>query len=355
VLDDGATLLRRLTPQSKARDIADFQQTVPPQTPVPPVAPPAPMVPATTHAPDAENDVAILRDPDNPVRFVTNNLPVSYTLKQAAASAALDFLDSHGDVARTIPLPTTAGTRTQNWNLRYESATSFAGLIYWSADNNGPRAPLGTHSVRLTVDGQSLTQSFEVLKDSRLEGIISDADVQEQFELALQGRNRTSDANQGVINIRDCTAQIDARIAAANDSEVTPAWHRIEERALRGRERALPDAVAIEPGPAELRHQAQQQDRHAPQRDREHREPANRPDPRGLRPAGGPAHGPARPARRNRRQRRARVQRPAPVEGPAADHVQRGRTGRLNHRRRAIRTEPTARGGARVTAGRHVG
>jgi hypothetical protein len=52
---------------------------------------------------------------------------------------------------------------------------------------------------------------------------VSDADIQEQFELALQVRNRTSDANQGVINIRDCTAQIDDRIAAANDSEVTQA------------------------------------------------------------------------------------------------------------------------------------
>jgi hypothetical protein len=50
---------------------------------------------------------------------------------------------------------------------------------------------------------------------------VSDADIQEQFELALQVRNRTSDANQGVINIRDCTAQIDDRIAAANDSQVT--------------------------------------------------------------------------------------------------------------------------------------
>jgi photosystem II stability/assembly factor-like uncharacterized protein len=221
VLDDGATLLRRLTPQTKPRDIADFQQTVPPETPIPDVGPGPPSVPPTTHEPDAENDVAVLRDPDNPVRAVTNNLQVSYTLKQAASSATADFLDAHGAVVRSFALPTTAGTRTLSWNLRYASATSFPGLIYWSADNNGPRAPLGTHSVRLTVDGTSLTQSFEVLKDARLNGIISDADLQEQFELALGVRNRTSDANQGVINIRDCTTQIDARIAAANDPEVT--------------------------------------------------------------------------------------------------------------------------------------
>jgi photosystem II stability/assembly factor-like uncharacterized protein len=221
VLDDGATLLRRLTPQTKPRDIADFEQTVPPETPIPDVGPPPPSIPPTTHEPDTENDVAVLRDPDNPVRSLTNNLQVSYTLKQAASSATADFLDAHGSVIRTFTLPTSAGTRTLSWNLRYANATSFPGLIYWSADNNGPRAPLGTHSVRLTVDGKSLTQSFEVLKDSRLDGIVSDADIQEEFELALGVRNRTSDSNQGVINIRDCTTQIDARIVAANDPEVT--------------------------------------------------------------------------------------------------------------------------------------
>jgi photosystem II stability/assembly factor-like uncharacterized protein len=226
VLDDGATLLRRLTPQTKPSDIADFHQTVPPAEEIEDVGPPPLTAPPTTHEPDAENAVAILRDPDNPVRTAANtsganNLQVSYTLKQAASSATADFLNSNGDVVMSFTLPTTAGTRTLSWNLRYASATSFSGLIYWSADNNGPRAPLGTHSVRLTVDGQSLTQSFEVLKDPRLAGIIPDADIQEQFELALQVRNRTSDANQGVINTRACTAQIDDRIAAANSSDVT--------------------------------------------------------------------------------------------------------------------------------------
>jgi photosystem II stability/assembly factor-like uncharacterized protein len=221
VLDDGATLLRRLTPQTKPQDIADFKQTVPPETPIPDVGPPPPTIPPTTHAPDAENDVAILRDPDNPVRSVTNNLPVSYTLKQAATSATAEFLDADGNVVRSFTLPTTAGTRTVNWNLRYANATSFPGLIYWSADNNGPKAPLGTHSVRLTVDGKSLAQSFQVLKDVRLNGIVSDADIQEEFDLALRVRNRTSDANQGVINIRACATQVDDRIAAANDAEVT--------------------------------------------------------------------------------------------------------------------------------------
>jgi photosystem II stability/assembly factor-like uncharacterized protein len=223
VLDDGAALLRRLRPRTKPRDIADFHQTVPPVTPLPDVSPPDPVIPPTTHAPDAENGVAILRDPDNPVRAVTSNLQVSYTLKQAAQSATADFLDAGGRVIRSFTLPTTAGTRTVSWNLRYPDAVSFPGLIYWSANNTGPRAPLGTHRVRLTVDGQALTQSFDILKDSRLDGIVSDADIQAEFELAKQVIDRTSDANQGVIDIRACTAQVDDRVARANDGQVTQA------------------------------------------------------------------------------------------------------------------------------------
>jgi photosystem II stability/assembly factor-like uncharacterized protein len=228
VLDDAAELLRRLTPQTKPRDVADFHQTPPAPVPVPDVGPPDPVIPPTTHEADAENDRAILRDPDNPVRSVTSNMAVSYTLKQPATSATAAILDAGGTVIRSFTLPTTAGTRTVNWNQRYADATSFPGLIYWSANSSGPKALPGDYSVRLSVDGASLTQSFDVLKDSRLEGIVSDADLAEEFDLALRVRNRTSDANDRVIAIRACTAQIDDRIGQAGDAEVTQAGNALK-------------------------------------------------------------------------------------------------------------------------------
>ncbi|HEV2783513.1 MAG TPA: hypothetical protein VGX25_29360 [Actinophytocola sp.] len=228
VLDDGATLLRRLTPRTRPQDIADFRQTVPPVTPIPPVAPPAPVIPPTVPAPDANNALATLRDPSNPVRTVSPNLAINYTLKQDVGSATATILDASGAVVRTIVLPTGAGTRTATWNLRWTDAVGFPGLIYWQASNLGPKADLGTYTVRLTVDGQSLEQSFEILKDSRLTNV-TDADIHAQSELALAVRDRTTDANTGVINIRSCTAQVDDRVARANDPAVTEAG-----RALAG-------------------------------------------------------------------------------------------------------------------------
>ncbi len=43
---------------------------------------------------------------------------------------------------------------------------------------------------------------------------MSDADIATQFALDLNVRNKTNDANQDVINIRACTAQVDDRVAA---------------------------------------------------------------------------------------------------------------------------------------------
>lgn len=222
VLDDGAALLRRLTPETTPDDIADFRQTVPPVTPIPPVAPPLPVVPPTTPDPDMENSLSILRDPNNPVRSVSGNVAINVTLKQDVGSATATILDPLGKVAMTIPLPTTAGTRDVAWNLRWADAVGFPGLIYWQGTNQGPKADLGTYTVQLTVDGQSLEQSFEVLKDSRLTNV-TEADIHAQFELDLAVRNRTTDANTGVINIRFCTEQVDDRVARADDPAVTEA------------------------------------------------------------------------------------------------------------------------------------
>ncbi|GIH19589.1 sialidase family protein [Rugosimonospora africana] len=229
VCDDCAQLLRKLTPHTKPRDVAGFRQTVPPVTPITPVSPPAATIPPTTHAPDADNSLATLHDPDNPVRSVSSNVTVSYTLNQGVTSASMQILAPDGTVVATNTLPTTAGSRTTTWNLRYPDAVSFPGLVYWSASNQGPKAPLGTYTARLVVNGQPLQQSFDILKDTRLTHVTA-ADIDKEFQLDLAVRNATSDANQDVINIRACTAQVDARVSAANSSDVTTAGAALDSK-----------------------------------------------------------------------------------------------------------------------------
>jgi hypothetical protein len=93
------------------------------------------------------------------------------------------------------------------WNLRYPDAHRFPGMIMWAGGTAGPRAVPGTYQVRLTVGDSSYTQSFQVLKDPRVNA--SDADLREQFEFLIRIRDRVSEANDAVVRIRDIRSQID--------------------------------------------------------------------------------------------------------------------------------------------------
>lgn len=103
-----------------------------------------------------------------------------------------------------------AGLNAFKWNLRYPGATSFDGMIIWSARPQlGPFAPPGDYQVKLTIDGETYTQQLRIKLDPRLKGV-SEADVQVQFKLAMDLRNKTSLANQAVIKIRKMKTAIEA-------------------------------------------------------------------------------------------------------------------------------------------------
>src|SRR4030095_13760580 len=71
---------------------------------------------------------------------------------------------------------TDAGLNRFVWDMRYPEAARFPGLILWAGGTNGPRAVPGTYQVKLTADGQTYTQSFEIKKDPRLQT------TQEEFD-----------------------------------------------------------------------------------------------------------------------------------------------------------------------------
>ena len=113
-----------------------------------------------------------------------------------------------------------AGLNRFVWNLRYADATSFPGLIMWAGSVTGPRVSPGTYQVRLTVDGKSQTQSFEVKKDPRLS--TTPEEYARQLTLALQIRDKLSETNEGVIRIRELRKQLDD-YAKRSDKRVSAA------------------------------------------------------------------------------------------------------------------------------------
>ena len=96
-------------------------------------------------------------------------------------------------------------------------------MILWSANaGQGPVAVPANYQVRLTVGNQVETQPFVVKMDPRLNGV-SERDLQEQFDLAMKIRDKTSEANQAVILVREIKKQAKDRVEKARDPQITAA------------------------------------------------------------------------------------------------------------------------------------
>jgi photosystem II stability/assembly factor-like uncharacterized protein len=104
-----------------------------------------------------------------------------------------------------------AGTNRFTWDLRYPGALTFEGMIYWGASEAGPTAPPGTYEVRLTANGVTETRPLVVSKDPRLTNV-SDADLEQQFKFATQIRDKTTEANEMVVRIREIKKNIAERV-----------------------------------------------------------------------------------------------------------------------------------------------
>ncbi|HEX7240456.1 MAG TPA: hypothetical protein VF263_09335 [Longimicrobiaceae bacterium] len=201
---------------------------------------------------------AHLYRPTDPVRAVGQGVAVYYHLARPARQVTLEFLDAQGRVVRTfrgssadsaarpaagggddeddapaVPAdpkaPAKAGLNRFVWNLRVPGPATFPGMVLWAAGSNGPRVPPGAYRVRLTADGVTQTQDFNVRMHPRLTGV-TEADLRAQHELALRVRDRTSEANNVVLRVRDLRAQIDDRVKRASDPGIAAAADSLKAR-----------------------------------------------------------------------------------------------------------------------------
>jgi hypothetical protein len=108
--------------------------------------------------------------------------------------------DEEGGGRGGPPPSIAAGLQRFAWDLRAQPVVQFPGMVLWGATQNGPVVLPGTYQARLTVDGKAQTQSFAVKKHP-YHGA-TDAEMQEQYDLALQIRDKVNDANNAIIQIR---------------------------------------------------------------------------------------------------------------------------------------------------------
>jgi hypothetical protein len=167
---------------------------------------------------------------------------VNYYLKDTAKTDTirLAFKEMDGDVIKVFSnypdkendesvLNTVPGINQINWNMRYKGATTFPGMILWWATTNGPTAVPGEYTVSMSVNGVEQNRTFELVKDPRSSS--SQEDLQEQFDFMIAVRDKLSEANQAVIDIRKVRAQINdvVKKAGEENEEVTKMGKEILE------------------------------------------------------------------------------------------------------------------------------
>ncbi|HSG47419.1 MAG TPA: hypothetical protein VLA43_06395, partial [Longimicrobiales bacterium] len=187
-----------------------------------------------------------LFDPKDPVRGFDNQVQLEYYLAEDAEGVTLDFIDAGGNVIQSYAAEAgeaveaepqqgggrfggagsrrpslRAGVNRFGWNMRTEGWTDFDGRIFWAAGPVGPAVLPGNYTARLTVDGATFEQDFEIKMNPRAvaDGVTM-ADLEERFRFATELRDRVSEANQAVVQIRGIKGQVDDRLEANDNSEL---------------------------------------------------------------------------------------------------------------------------------------
>jgi photosystem II stability/assembly factor-like uncharacterized protein len=205
--------------------------------------------PIREFTPEVAEADAYLFQPADPIRGITQTVNVTYLLAEDAEEVVVEFRNAEGELLQsfvgnpaeeeeteeeeevpsfrmgggTPSASTRAGTNRLRWNLRLEGYTDFEGRIFWAAGNMGPAVPPGPYSVTLKVDGEEVgTRDFQIRLDPRIQDVTT-ADLEERFALGLKIRDRTSEANEAVIRIREIKAQIDDRLGEGEDASLSQA------------------------------------------------------------------------------------------------------------------------------------
>ena len=113
-------------------------------------------------------------------------------------------------------LPAEIGLNRFVWDLRYPDAVRFPGMILWAGETRGPRAVPGAYQVKLTIDGQTFTETFEVRRDPRV--ATAPTEFAKQFDLLTKMRDKLTETHNAIIRLREARGQVDDLLKRVRDS-----------------------------------------------------------------------------------------------------------------------------------------
>ena len=127
-----------------------------------------------------------------------------YKNVQDGMQAKLDIMELDGSLIKsftntskekTNQLQIKSGGNRHIWDMRYEGYKTFPGMVFYSAPTWAlKRFPVNTKA-RLTINGQSSEQEFEILADPRIK--TTPEEFKQQFDFLISVRNKVSRSPPG--------------------------------------------------------------------------------------------------------------------------------------------------------------
>lgn len=144
-------------------------------------------------------------------------VPVRFWLNEASTQerVQIEVIDGDGtevQVWSTEPaegetrLTVEAGINEIRWNMLYEGAESFPGMVLWAGGTQGIQAMPGTYQVKLLVGDREFETEVELVLDPRSD--VSSSDLQAQFEFLIGTRDKVTEIHRAIKQIRDMREQI---------------------------------------------------------------------------------------------------------------------------------------------------
>jgi hypothetical protein len=179
--------------------------------------------------PEAEISLAILDAAGNEIRKFSSKVEAD---EKAEAEAKAKEADKKEEEKGKVYLPANQGMNRFVWDMKVEDGVKVKGEEAGVETPKGPLAVPGEYQLQLTVGQQTLTTQVELFKDPRI--TTSQADLQKQFNLLLQIRDKLTEANTAINRMGDLGAQLDgwsARVKGQPDEEaVTGAAQELKKK-----------------------------------------------------------------------------------------------------------------------------
>ncbi len=144
---------------------------------------------------------------------------VRLTYTSMAGDTLASFSNASKDKSKLLKVK--KGGNTHIWDTRGKGAKLLEGMILWWANLEGPKAVPGSYKVHLSVNGETMSQPFNIIPDPRAEASITD--MQKQYDFITDVNTTIEKAHNSIKNIRKINAQLDAFAKQYKDNEKTKA------------------------------------------------------------------------------------------------------------------------------------